>query len=63
MSIRGTNRRGGTDMVRKITAEKEAKRKQPKIQYATEKQVRAAAKLALATHGQAFRELANGQAP
>ena len=49
-------------MVRKITAEKEAKRRKPNIQYATEKHVRAAAKLASITHGQAFRQLANRQA-
>ena len=49
-------------MVRKITAEKEAKRRKLKIQYATEEQVRAAAKLASITHGKAFREVANRQA-
>ena len=38
---------------------KEKKPITPKIQYATDKQVRAAAKLALLLHGPAFRELAS----
>ena len=59
LNMSATNSTGGMDIVRKIAAKKETKRRQPKIQYGTEEQVRAAAKLALITHGQAFRELAN----
>ena len=42
-----------------MVAKKITNQKEPKVQYATAEQLKAAAKLAFITHGQALRELAN----